>query len=340
MRRVRRLTMAFVALGVLAGSWLAATPALAAPETISPAGVVAESNSTPIVPTVSTGEAQNITLTTATLSGTVNPEGGETTYSYFEYVSEARYQAALAEGASDPYGAGETTTPVSVGFSAEPQAVGPTIAVGLLPGTTYHFRVVAHNEYEGKLETSYGNDATFTTLPPILPTVSTGGAGAISQNTATLSGMVSTNGLQTNYGFEIGTEPGSYGPATGLGSIGGANTETVSVTLSELQPGTTYSYRVTATNADGTVQGQAGSFTTPGFPTLIVPPSSPPLVAAASTAFPQEEKPSTTTKKLTNAEKLGKALKACRREKKKSKGAACEKQAYRKFAPAKERTKA
>jgi len=37
--------------------------------------------------------------------------------------------------------------------------------------------------------------------------VSTGGMSGISQNAATLSGTVSTNGLQTNYGFEIGTEP-------------------------------------------------------------------------------------------------------------------------------------
>src|SRR6202034_1269512 len=61
------------------------------------------------------------------------------------------------------------------------------------------------------------------------------------QNSATLTGTVSTSGLQTEYGFEIATTPGDYGGGwgwvgthTGLGSIGGARTEAVSLTLGEL----------------------------------------------------------------------------------------------------------
>ncbi len=292
---------------------------------------------TPVLPLVSAGEAQNITGTTATLSATVNPEGVETTY-YFQYVSEARYQAALAEGAGDPYTAGEATAPAGAGSSTEPQTVGPTLATGLRPDTTYHYRVVAHNDFEGKIETSYGQDATFTTTPGTLPTVSTGGANAVSQNSATLTGTVGTNSLQTNYGFEIGTEPGNYGPATGLGSIGGATTEEVHVTLSELQPGTTYYYRVTATNADGATTGQSASFTTPGFPTLITPPASPPQIATPNIAFPKQEKTTTvkptTTKTLTKAQKLSKALKACHTKKNKTARNKCEKQARHKLTPA------
>jgi hypothetical protein len=303
-----------------------------------------ESFTTPVVPLVSTGEAQNITQTTATLSGTVNPMGVETTY-YFEYVSQAGYEKALtgdAQENANPYAAGETTTPASAGASTEPQAVGPIPAGGLLPGTAYHYRLVAHSEFEGKLETSYGPDETFTTLPGTPPIVSTGGASAVSQNSATLSGTVSTNSLQTQYGFEIGTEPGNYGPATGLGAIGGAQTEEVHVTLGELQPGTTYYYRVTATNADGTVQGQPGVFTTPSFPTLLVAPTALPLIAYTSPAFPKEEKSSgttTTTKTLTNKEKLAKALKVCKRDKSESKRAKCEKAAHKKYPAGKRKTK-
>jgi hypothetical protein len=198
---------------------------------------------------------------------------------------------------------------------------------GLLPGETYHYALVAYNV----VGVTIAPDRTLTTLSATPPLVSTGGASRISQNTATLSGTVATNGLQTNYGFEIGTEPGSYGPATGLGGIGGAATETVSVTLGELQPGTTYFYRVSASNADGTAQGQAESFSTPGFPTLIAPPPSPPLIAAPNIAFPLEEVAMPITKKLNNAEKLAKALKACRKEKPRSRRMLCERHAKKKY---------
>jgi hypothetical protein len=309
-----------------------------------------ESFTTQGKPFVGTGAAQNMTRTTATLSGTVNPFGAETTY-YFAYISEAGYQAALAKGAGgaggDPYIEGETTAPLTLTATEvvelhgedvtvpakhgyETRAVGPLLAGGLLPDTTYRYALVAKNI----AGVTIGEPETFTTLAPTPPTVSTGGASGVSQNAATLSGTVSTNSLQTNYGFEIGTEPGNYGPATGIGSIGGAATEEVHVTLGELQPGTTYYYRVTATNADGTIQGQPASFTTPGFPTLISPPASPPLIAVPNIAFPTEEKGSgttTTTKTLTTKEKLAKALKQCKKDKSKSKKAKCEKVAKKKY---------
>jgi hypothetical protein len=294
-------------------------------------------------PAVTTGEAQNVARTTATLSGTVDPEGSEATYQ-FEYISEAGYQAALAKGAAraggNPYSEGETTAPVKLTLESapyagtEPQAVGPIPAAGLLPKTTYHYALVATNQFGAK---ATGSDRTFTTTSPTPPIVSTGGARNVSQNAATLSGTVATNSLKTNYGFEIGTGLGSYGPATGLGSLSGATSETVTLTLGELQPGTTYYYRVTATNADGTAQGAPQSFTTPGFPTLLTAPTSPPLIATPSIAFPKEEKGSgttTSTKALTKAQKLSKALKVCHAKRGK-KRAGCEKQARKKYAPKK-----
>jgi hypothetical protein len=293
-----------------------------------------ESFTTPVAPVLTTGEAQNITLTTATLSGTVNPEGAETTY-YFEYVNEAQYQDALAEGAIDPYTTGKTTALSSAGSSTEPQPIGPIPATGLQPGTTYHFRIVAYNEFEGKLETSYGQDETFTTQPPTLPTISTGNAVNVSQTGATLTGTVTTNGLKTNYGFEIGTEPGDYGPVIGLGSLSGSITETVSLMLGELQPGTTYYYRITASNADGAApSAESGSFTTQGLPSLLSAPVAAPQLAGSSLMFPKSEPDTSTTgttKKLSRAQELGKALKSCKRDKSKSRRASCVKQARAKF---------
>jgi NHL repeat len=306
-------------------------------------------------PAIVTGAAQNITPTAATLSGTVNPERTEATY-HFAYITETGYQEALANGAANPasphyreelakgapspYAEGETTPTFSLAASGSPQAVGPIPADDLLPGVTYHYALIAVNKFE--LQT-IGPDQTFTTGSATPPSVSTGAASAISQNAATLSGTVTTNGLQTNYGFEIGTEPfqpGKYVPATGLGAIGGAATEEVHVTLGELQPGTTYYYRVTATNADGTREGQPGVFTTPGFPTLLAPPASALLIPYTSPGFPKEEKASgTSTKTLTNKQKLAKALKQCKKDKSKSKRTTCEKAARKKYPTGKKKGK-
>jgi hypothetical protein len=253
-------------------------------------------------PLVASGEAQNITRTTATFSGTVDPVGSETSYR-FVYIDQAGYEAALAgdaEEKADPYAQGESTAPVTVTelvvlnpFESilvpytgdEARSTGPVLASAMLPGSTYHYALVAKNA----LGLTIGPDQTVTTSPGTPPIVSTGGASGLSQNAATLSGTVATNGLQTEYGFEIATEPGDYGPATGLGGFGGAATEAVSVTLGELQPGTTYYYRVTATNADGTSYGEAQTFTTPAFPTLLLTASSAPLLAYPNIAIPQEE---------------------------------------------------
>jgi hypothetical protein len=236
-------------------------------------------------PAVTTGGAQNITGTAATLSGEVNPEGPEATY-HFAYIDKAGYEKAIkgdAQEKANPYAEGDTTATFGLPASASPEAVGPIPADDLLPGETYYYALVAVNKYAIQ---TIGFPQTFTTAAGTPPLVSTGGASAVSQNAATLSGTVTTNGLQTNYGFEIGTAPNSYGPATGLGAIGGAATAEVHVTLGELQPATTYYYRVTATNADGTEKGQPVSFTTPGFPTLISPPASPPLIPYISPGFP------------------------------------------------------
>ncbi len=297
------------------------------------------------LPVVTTGEAQNLTQATATLEGMVNPEGAETSY-YFAYIDQAGYDQALAgdaEEKADPYTEGETTPTLSVGSSTEPQAIPPTPISGLQPGTTYDYALVATNAAGREI----GPAQTLTTPAPTLPIVSTEGASSITQNAARITGTVTTNGLQTNYGFEIGTEPGEYGAATGLGSIGGVSTEAVSMTLAELQPGTTYYYRVTATNADGTSHGEPQTFTTPGFPARLSVPVSPPQIAIPATPFPtnvtesatpKSTKPKAKPKPKTGAQKLAMALEQCHRQSKQSR-AKCERQAHAKYGTAKKKRK-
>jgi hypothetical protein len=183
-----------------------------------------------------------------------------------------------------------------------------------------------------------GNDATFTTAAAAPPLVSTGGGSNVSQNSATISGTVDPQGLQTSYGFEIGTEPGDYGPATGLGSIGAGTTEeAVSLALQDLQPGTTYYYRLVATNVDGTSYGEDETFTTPGYLNLIIQPATPALLAIPVIVFPKETTGVRGTGVLTKAQKLVEARKACRKKRGKQR-TKCEKQARRKYGAAKKRT--
>ncbi len=288
-------------------------------------------------PAPATGQAQSITRVTAALSGAIDPERGAGTY-HFAYIDQAGYEAALAKGAENPYAEGATTAEHEVPAGEASQAVQPLLAVGLLPETTYHYALVAKNE----AGTVIGNDETFTTGAATPPIVMTGAASAITLSTATISGTLDTQGLNVSYAFEVSTEAGNPGPPSGAGSVGAGPTEaSVSVALQGLQPGRTYYYRLLATSTDGTSYGAVQTFTTPGFPSLLVQPATPPLIGTPQVAFPTETGTAgkSTTKSLTNAQKLARALKACKKDKSKSKRVACQKQAHKKYPLAKKKKK-
>jgi hypothetical protein len=272
--------------------------------------------------------AVGATRTSVTLSATVNPQNNDT-FDHFVYVDAAGY----APGATDPYGAGQSTSVINAGSGLGDQATGPVTVVGLLPGTTYHYALVASNT-AGIVRSS--PDETFTTLPATPPVVATGGASSVAPNTATISATVNSDGLQTSYGFQIASGA-SYGPATGLGGVGAGLSETVTLGLTGLQPGVTYRYRIVATNVDGAGYGADQAFTTPGFPSPLAAVAVAPLIAVPAIAFPAEAPTTTTTPRvLTNAQKLAKALKVCRAKPKKQR-AGCIKQAGKRYAPAAKR---
>jgi hypothetical protein len=102
-------------------------------------------------PVVSTGGASSLGESTATIDGTVNPNGLASTAS-FQYGTTAAY--------------GLSTAGQSAGSSETTASVDASIA-GLAPATTYHFRILA----ESSAGISYGADQTFTTpaAPPPPP---------------------------------------------------------------------------------------------------------------------------------------------------------------------------
>jgi hypothetical protein len=92
-------------------------------------------------PSVTTGRATNVAKNSATLNGTVNPNGIATTY-YFQWGLTSAY--------------GNTTSTQSAGSGVSNVAVSADLT-GLTPKTTYHYRLVATNSFG----TSYGVDMTF-----------------------------------------------------------------------------------------------------------------------------------------------------------------------------------
>ena len=194
-------------------------------------------------PTVTTSAATSISSTGAQINGTVNPNGSITTCQ-FEYGTTTSY--------------GTTTTLQNVGSGTAQVSVN-AILTGLLPSTTYHYRLTASNAGG----TAQGTDLTFTTAAN-LPTVNTTAATTVTSTGATLNGTVNPNNSATTYAFEYGTTT-SYGSTTTVQNLSaGTSAVTVSSALTGLNPGTTYHYRITATNTAGTVQGTDQSFVTAG----------------------------------------------------------------------------
>lgn len=195
-----------------------------------------------LTPSVSTGSATSVTSNSAILNGTINPNGASTTY-YFEYGITTAY--------------GSTTITTSAGSGTSAVSVNANMA-GLTESITYHFRLVATNS----VGTTSGSDQTFTTSPPVGPTVTTGSATLITSESATLKGKVNPNGLSTEAYFEYGTTT-SYESSTPFEDIGaGTSSVTVSATISDLITDTTYHYRLIATNIDGTSSGSDMTFYT------------------------------------------------------------------------------
>lgn|GEM_PF-5011620 len=198
-----------------------------------------------LAPSATTGAATNITSTSATLNGTVNPNGAATSY-YFQYGTSTTYTAQ--------------TSPQSAGSGTDWQRASAQVS-GLTPGVTYHFRIVASSDH-GR---TFGSDATFTPQAgpaKSAPSATTGPWQQLGWHSVTLTATVNPNGQSTSYHFEWGTSTG-YGHSTSSASAGsGTTNSSVSVSLSALLPRTTYHYRIVASNASGTTAGADHVFTT------------------------------------------------------------------------------
>jgi len=190
-------------------------------------------------PTVATQDATAITMTAATLNGTVNPNGLATTY-HFEW------------GTTVSYGNNTATLSAGSGTATLPESANIT---GLTAGTTYHFRIAAVNS-DG---TSNGNDFTFV---PGAATVTTTAASAITMTTATAGGNVTADGGSPVIARGTCWSTSANPTISDSHTTDGSGVGTFTSALTGLTANTTYHIRAYATNANGTVYGSDLTFTT------------------------------------------------------------------------------
>ena len=186
-------------------------------------------------PTVATLAATSVGATTATLNGNVTPNGLAT-------------EAWFVWGTSSTLAGGTSTTHEAIGAGTSAVAVDVALT-GLTTGTTYYYRVVASNSSG---TTSGTPILSFT--PGAAPAATTVAASFVGDTTATLNGNVTPNGLATEAWFEWGTASDLAGATSTTPEAIGAGTDPVAVdlALTGLTPGTTYYFRVVASNSTGT----------------------------------------------------------------------------------------
>lgn len=203
------------------------------------------------LPTVTMGALSEQTPRSATLNGSVNPEGVPVTSCVFEYDTKEYAPGEASHGKSVPCspanpGSGTSAVPVTARLT------------GLMPQVRYHYRLVAAN----KAGSSDSPDQELFTGPRLGEEFATD----VTSSTATVNGSVDPNGGDTHYYFEYGRTAAydAYAPApppgVDIGSAAGG--QSASVHLRELAPGALYHYRIVAVQDGEAFEGPDLTFTT------------------------------------------------------------------------------
>jgi hypothetical protein len=280
-----------------------------------------------LAPSVTTGNATNVTQDSVVLGGMVIPGSigvASDTQWCVQYGTSTSYEQGFAPTSAGDAGEGTSAVPVNVELT------------GLWPDTLYHYRLVAVNSLGlgfgapvcgtlGGIETA-GADVTFVTSAPPAPSavtgvasVATGATGEVAEISATLAGVVNGYGERTSYEFDVGSDT-SYGSRIFGEAASESGPQDVTASVQGLLPGVTYHYRVVASSAYGTSYGAEEAFTTPNMPGGISPPLVEPLIWTPIPSFPNEKGSGPAGKKTTGGagkHSKGKSRKTYKKRKRK-----------------------
>jgi len=215
---------------------------------------------------VTTSAASPISTTTATLNGSVNPEGDSDTVTFCYSTTSSQVTSC---GAGSTLFTGSTSP--ATGSSVVTETANLT---GLTPGTTYYFNLEATDSGD---TTYYGTPTSFTTSTEA-PTATVSAATGITTTGATLNGSVNAEGTSTTVTFCYSTSSSlsSCGGATSTAAIPptatGTSATAETATLTGLAPNTEYYFQIEAVGSS-TVYSSVLSFTVTG---TTPPPPSPP----------------------------------------------------------------
>ena len=176
--------------------------------------------------------------------------------------------ASRTDGKTDVWALTGTPQPSQPFFSLT--AAGP-FAVSNTTATQVDAVVPADLNNDGRMDlvvTTGDSPGAFAGIAVLLnttpvPAVMTGSATSIGGDHATFTGTVGDGGggLSTSYGVDLIASNGNVTREPTVGTVTGSG-NAVSIKLTGLSPQTNYTYRLYATNADGTTDGQEKTFTT------------------------------------------------------------------------------
>jgi uncharacterized protein (TIGR02145 family) len=195
---------------------------------------------TSTVPTLTTAAITSITLTTAVSGGTITSNGGATIT-----VSGVCWGATANPLVTDSHSTDGTTSGTFV-----------SNLTGLTSGTLYHVRAYATNS----AGTAYGNDLSFTTTAPVIPTLTTTAITSIDETTAVSGGNITSDGGGAVTARGVCWATTTSPVATGSHTSDGTSTGIFTSNITGLTGGTTYYVRAYATNSAGTAYGNQISF--------------------------------------------------------------------------------
>jgi hypothetical protein len=193
------------------------------------------------VPVLSTTAAGSITDTTAISGGNISTDGGSLVTARGVCWGTAQNPTVENNKTSDNSGVGEFTSNIT----------------GLKHSTLYYIRAYATNS----TGTAYGPEVSFITKAA-KPTISTSEVSNIGSNSATVGGMISSDGGAAVIARGICWSTAPNPTISNNKLAGGTGPGTFSINLTGLLPTTLYYVRAYATNNSGTAYGAEVSFTT------------------------------------------------------------------------------